>query len=352
MNQVSETSRSRLLKTLAVIGFLVLIIFGTWLAIQVVRLIPSAFSSLASLAENVEEGRQAQNNITIAVDSSVVNSGEATTVQWSEVKRPGYYTFSYDCVEGAAADLRINGEVTSLDCDTPFVIPEDTYELDLLFTAERNRFTDIAYHISFTEDNSDEPLVTSDKLATVINASIPQGVVLGETDDEVDDGPDTNDTGVDATDEAPAPAPSPAPRPAPQPTGLRYVKTYKVPVSDPNGYTELAVKYLGVGVLTSRDTFVRKAELDTSDKAAFQFEVKNIGTKTSTDWEFEAELTSGNTFESKTQSPLKPNERSVLTIAFDNPGEEGFQAFGAEISGGNDQSQSNNSFAWGVHVTD
>ncbi|MEZ4200355.1 MAG: hypothetical protein R3B69_02040 [Candidatus Paceibacterota bacterium] len=70
------------------------------------------------------------------------------------------------------------------------------------------------------------------------------------------------------------------------------------------------------------------------DKAAFQFEVKNTGTKTSTEWTFEATLTTGKKpMNQRYKLRLKPNERAVLTVAFKNPGDDGFQTFGVEIDG-------------------
>ena len=137
-----------------------------------------------------------------------------------------------------------------------------------------------------------------------------------------------------------------------QPTGVRYTTTYKVPVSDPNGHTDLAVKFLGVGTIDD-GKFIKQDELDVDEIGAVQFEVKNIGTKTSTAWEFEMELPSGSDYSSKNkQVALKPNERSVLTILFGLPGDEGKQDFSVKVTGGGDTKTSNNSFAVKVEITD
>ena len=362
MNQVNETSQSRLLKTLAVFGFVAIIIIGTWLAVQVVRLAPVAFSSLASLAESVETGREAQNHITIASQSGVINSGTASTIEWSDTMRDGTYTFTYVCTEGVSLTVRTDTVVTDLKCDTPFALPTDTFTFDIQFNSEKNRFTDVPYEVAFIPAGEESVLLHTTEVATVVNVNIPLGGIVNNTIDVAvgtDDDTSTDDTTTDDTTDVVAAVEPEVTTPTTvtpntQPTGTRYIYTtsYHKPVSDPKGTIELAIKYLGVGILTNDNKFIPKADIDTDDKAAYQFEVKNIGTKTSKTWEFEATLTSGEVYESKDQKALKPNERSVITLAFDNPGKEGFQTFGAEISGGGDKKSSNNSFSWGVDITD
>ena len=89
MNQVNEQDKSRFMKTLAVIGFIALIILAVWLAIRVVQLVPNAFSSLASLAESVEDGREAQNTIAVSSTPNVVNSNESFQIAFSDLGRDG-----------------------------------------------------------------------------------------------------------------------------------------------------------------------------------------------------------------------------------------------------------------------
>ena len=103
--------------------------------------------------------------------------------------------------------------------------------------------------------------------------------------------------------------------------------------------------------MDSDNNFTRTATIDNDVRGAFQFEVKNIGTKTSDDWEFTATLTSGTEFEADNQQPLKPNERSVITLGFDAVGDTGVQFFGATVAGGSDRNENNNAFTWAVEIT-
>ncbi len=343
MNNETESS-SRLMKTLAVLGFVALVIFGTWLAVNIVRLVPGAFSSLASLAESIQLGRDDQNNITIESADTVVNSDESFTIAWSDLDRTGNYTFHYQCEEGVSAQVKVDGQIISVPCGTTYLLPEDTFNLEAQFVSAKKRFVDITYQIGFIKNGETTPEFTSEKTITLVNATLPTTVVV--VDEEVV---------APTTPVVVKPTPT-----IPKPTVPVVVKptTYTVsewvaPVSNPNGKIDLAAKFIAVGTMSSNNMFVKANELEIGDKNAFQFEVKNIGTKTSDDWTFEAKLPNGETFKSKVQDALKPNERAVLTIAFgEDAGEEGTRKLTVTVKGGDDTVSSNNSFTTSVKVTD
>lgn len=100
----------------------------------------------------------------------------------------------------------------------------------------------------------------------------------------------------------------------------RPVTTTGTTVSDPNGDTDLELTILATGVLDrSRDReFVERDEVDSNDTVAVKFQVKNIGTKTSEEWWYRAELPtdSGFTYDSEEQLELKPGERMEFVLAF------------------------------------
>lgn len=342
----SPEQKDQVMKMLAVLGFIVLLILTAWLAIQIIRLLPSAFSSLASLADSVYNPEQQDEGtpLDMVPSNNVVSSRAPFTLVWSDLGEDGVYTLTYSCTSGVSLDIRTgNGATTPINCDEPYVLPQNVYEAELSFTSERDRFTDVAYSITFTPDNTKKDSLEIGKTITVVNASIPYA---GSTDD-TDTTDDADDTEIVDTTTPDTTTPT-----TNQPTRYRYVKTttYTYPVSDPNGYTELEVAYRNVGVLRSNNTFVVQPTLTIGDRGAFQFEVKNTGTKTSSSWDFEAKLPSGTTYESKSQDPLKPQERAIITIAFDDVGDAGIHEFKVIIDGGNDQSKTNNSFSWSVGV--
>ncbi|MCD5381936.1 MAG: hypothetical protein LR017_01315 [Candidatus Pacebacteria bacterium] len=364
MNQVSEKSKNGAIKTLAIIGFVAMVVLVVWLFIQVIRVVPTAFSSLASLADSVYNNRPI-NTLDVALEKSIVNAGDDFTVSWTNLNREGIYTFQYECVDGVSVDVRTAAGVNAVPCEHGLALPGSTNQMDMLISSEKRRFTDVPFTLTFTEINEVEPLFTRDGKVTIINATIPQNVDLAEhTDDDTDTTTDTTPdtahgtvagertTTEESTEVATRPTPTqttgttPAPR-TPTPTTYSYI-----PVSYENGFTDLRVTFLGIGVL-SGGTFTPKAALDTDeDNGAFQFEVKNIGTKTSEKWSFEAILPSGQEFDSESQTALKPNERAVFTLGFEDIGDTGSKEISVALDVDNDSKKSNNSFDWSVKVTD
>jgi len=358
MNQVTEEQKSALTKTMAIIGFVAAILFAVWLAVQIVSLIPSAFSSLASLADGVYNYREPA-ELVVVNENTVVNVGDEMTISWSETNTPGVYSFSYSCTEGAAVSLRQNGDIVNAQCGE-MVSLGDTTETTVVVESEKQRFIDVPYTITFTPEEG-EPVRTDSKI-TVVNASIPalaavlEGEedeieetteeVVTETESEVEETPEPEVAGETTTEEE-----APAPVAVPEPEVIEEI-IYAIPTSDPNGDVDLVITYLGVGILTSNNTFVRAATIGTDQTGAFQFEVKNIGTKTSDEWSYEATLPSDIEYESGTQEPLKPNERAVITIGFDGIARTGTESFGAELAVEDDTNSRNDAFTWAVTVVE
>lgn len=186
---------------------------------------------------------------------------------------------------------------------------------------------------------------TDDENVVVVVEDDNDDVVVIEDEDDTDVIVVTPATSTPPVVVAPVtPAPTPTPTPAPQPIQYKTVVTYKTPVSDPNGTTDLAVTFVGVGSLNSGERFVLGA-LPSSGRGAMQFTVKNIGTKTSTEWNFSAKLPNGSTSNSRAQLPLKPNESSTLTIVFEVNDNDEWHSIGATITGGGDINSANNGFS-------
>jgi hypothetical protein len=131
------------------------------------------------------------------------------------------------------------------------------------------------------------------------------------------------------------------------PTEPTFVQefAYAIPVSDPNGVTDLGTSYVGVGEVINQ-TFIA-GPVSADNDGAIQFIVKNFGTKTSRDWSFSVTLPSGGTYESPTQEPLKPNERAVLTIGFPAGGDDS-HTFAVSVDESSDRNSRNDSFSQSV----
>lgn len=348
MNQAPAPQKDRVMKTLAIFGFLAVIIIGVWLAVQIVNLVPQAFSSLASIADGVYN-YQGDPELMVETENSVVTSNTPFMITWNKITQAGAFTFAYACTEGVSLTLRDNtGSLINQPCGENITLGNTMTDLEVTIASERNRFVDVPYTVAFYNRGETEPVVTSDNSISIVNPSIPEGgIVAGvDADNEVEEPAEE----VPAVVEKPTAPSTPTPQP-PRPTVVETI-VMQTPVSDPNGQTDLAVRLVGVGHLASNGNFIPRGNIKTDARGAFQFEVRNIGTKTSTEWDFIAKLTSGTDYDAPAQNPLKPQERVLFTLGFDNVGDDGINLIGVTVRGGGDTKPANNSFSWAVSVVD
>lgn len=311
MNDVLKQKKDTVLKSLAIAGFIGIIILIAWLSVQLISIVPGAFSSLASLAETINQRGQTETvekvPLLVTSNTTLANSGEMVTVTWNTAKAPGSYTFSYTCSEGIAVDL-VNVEgIKSIGCGTNYNLG-DTDSLTMTVDSEKDRFADLEYTVSFLGTNDTEPRASGTVTLTVINTNLKETTTTEEDETSV-----TEETPDVATE---AEVDTDSTTPAVQPTTPAYEQqyVYTIPTSDPNGRTDLGVRFLNVGEIVGNVFFTKP--LERNEDGAIQFEVKNYGSKTSKDWTFAVTLPNGSTYRSDEQKPLKPNERAVLTIGF------------------------------------
>jgi hypothetical protein len=339
------------LKTLAIGGFVGLIIIIAWLGIQLISFMPSAFSSLASLADSVYNYQPVE--LVVVSDRSVANAGEAFTITWNKPKQTGSFTFAYACTEGVAAEVRVEGgAIAPIECDTPLNIG-DVHTLDVNLTSERNRFTEVPYTIAFLPAKSETPAATSDNKITVVNAMISPVVAEVATTSvtEVTVKP-TPEPVVVAQPDPVTPTPKPAtPKPTPKPVVVS-TPIYGIPVSNPNGITDVGVRLLGIGSVDANNRFTASTVIDNDNKGAIQFEIKNFGTKTSESFTYTVQLPNGSEYTSPVQTALKPNERVVATIGFEAADEKGVKSFGVTVKVNGENNKANNQFTAKVSIVD
>ncbi len=332
MNNVSPEKKETILKTLAIIGFLFLIIFIAWLAVKAVNLAPTAFSSLASIAESIDQYKdgigEKHEDLELMKDEETIVSGSPVVLSWTKDPAPGTYFFSFDCLEGVTVEVVDDEGLRAVSCDTNYDLG-DTNTVTILVTSDKVEPITLTYTVDFTNaQNADLARSASDEI--VINPDV----------DEVatDTPPPTNGEDIPYLG-APEPEPTPQPTPTPSPTPSY---TYILPVSDPNGRIDLGVIYSAVGSING-NTF-RSGTLVRNSNGALQFEVKNYGTKTSSSWTYTVSLPDGDTYTSPSQTGLKPNERAVIAIGFPT-GDTTSHSFSVKIKTTDDTSNNNNTFS-------
>ena len=338
-NTTNEPQKTAVIKTLAIIGFIVGIILVAWLAVQAVRLIPSTFRTLASIADSLDHTRRG--DFSIASEKGTVESGEETSFSWTPLATRGTYTFSYQCVDGISVRIEdAVGGMSALSCETEAIIETDSNSLKVAFTSEKNRFTDVLYTIAFIADDAQDESYERTGIITVSNPAVNNGTATPNTG------------GTDETPVTPKPTTPTTQKPTTPTTVITVpVVTTSYPVSNPNGYVDLAVTFIGVGEYRN-GRFVKQSELEEGERGALQFEVRNIGTKTSGAWNYRAELPteSEDNYVSAMQSGLRPNERQIITLQFDNVSDSSSERATATVYASDDFKTANNSFSQTIRI--
>lgn len=353
-NNREQQQKDGVMKSLAIAGFIGLIIVISWLGIQLVKVLPSAFTSLASLADSVYN----YDTTEFVVESSkaTIGANESVTVSWDAPKRAGSFAFSYQCVEGLSVDMRDSlGVVKALSCDTNYNVGSVS-AVELIPLSEKNRFSDLTYRIDFIPAGKSEPFLSDEDSITIVNASISSGDIAenpttststATTTPEVTATPTKPETSQPATT-------TPAVKPvATTPVKPVYVQTpiYGIPVSNPNGFVDLAATFIGSGILVG-NVFQNTAIIDNENTGAIKFAVQNLGTKTSDTWTYSAKLPNGRTYTSGNQAALKPNERAIITIGFSAEDTVGVKRYGVTVTVAPDSNLKNNQFETVIAVTD
>jgi hypothetical protein len=362
----TETKVKRPVRTvLIIVTFVFAVAAVAWLSVKIVNKLPNSFASLASLAESVKEYESTNGSdsnsdsdgkmndmLIVTSDTNVVVAGEQVRLAWTEATTPGSYVFSYGCTDGVAIDLKDGSGERSISCDTNYNLG-DVNTVSLSIDSEKERYVDIPYKLAFLATNDTEPRASDDAILTVVNNRIQSGKTeeTEVTSPAVTPEPEFVVT-PPVVNPTPATPTSPSNPTAPTtPTKPTYTQefTYEIPVSNPNGKADLSTKFLNIGKIVN-NKFVAQA-VDNDSSGAVQFEVKNLGTKTSEKWSYTVSLPSGDTYESPTQNALKPNERAVITIGFGESDETSYTFnVSAKVSG--DVSNANNTFKKSVKFTE
>jgi hypothetical protein len=327
--------KTPVVKTVAIIGFIAALALLAYLAVQIVAFAPNGFTSLASLAEGISQYKEAvlageNKALVITSEIGTIESNKPATITWEKDTQPGTYAFSYSCVEGVTVDIVANEGLKSISCDTRYSLG-DTDNVTLVIESNTATEASIAYAISFMRSNDIGPIRIGEQSIAIKNEGL--AVTPPKTDGEVLGESDQNEFVPDEVAKPETPKPV-------TPVVETPTYTYAVPVSNPNGFTDLATRFLNVGDIVN-NKFVA-GTITRDDSGAFQFEVKNIGTKTSEPWGYTITLPDGDTYTSPKQAALKPNERAVISLGFDTPNKTSHNFVVVLMT--EDKTSSNNSF--------
>jgi hypothetical protein len=339
-----HTPARALTKLLAIVGFFTVLALIIWGLVQGVRAFPSAFLSLASIAETINSYKP-NAEFSITPEKNIVNSGELFTLAWSDMG-DGEYRFSYACEDSLIVSVRTeHGAFQPVSCMSEATFSKNVHSLVVSVVSLTERYSDVALEVSFEGENGDTH--TDEYTVTVVNAAVSQNIAIGTTTIDVAPVEEAPVSEVPTTTPVIPTTPAPVTPTIPETTLITYY-----PTSQPNGFTDLEITYLGVGTIENGD-FKPKATFDEDDRAAFRFEVKNIGTKTADTWTYALSLPGGATHTSKNQTALLPNERVIFTVGFDLiSSNDKTVVIAAEVASRSDKNTKNDAFSWSVKVVD
>lgn len=292
-------NKKPLFSKLVVGGIAVAVVLIAILAVALVQVLPAAFGSLANLYNTLHSS---QNDRTLTVNQSAesIRSGDSMSLSWATTTPAGIYTFSYRCAdEPLTVEIRKDDGLRNVRCDTVYSLGE-TASLEIIARTEQSESVNVSYTIGFLRTNDTDPRASYTGEITVTD---------GLTKTPTPEIPETTEVApVIETPLVKIETPQ-----LPQINTPTTITTY--PTSDPSGRTDLAVRFVAVGI-QSGGVFVPRASLLPERQNALRFEVFNHGTKTSRSWSYTIHLPNGSTYKSPAQSPLLPNERATITLGF------------------------------------
>lgn len=281
--QAKQTTENKSTKILAGIGIAALVILAIWLGVQMVQFGGNVTSGLASSFSGLRSFFGTGNEIMVTAEPGVVSPNDIFTLSWEREdseETGGTYMFSYTCT----TDIHLTSPVSTnvgnvLFCNTPFALGTTTADITLTAVAAEtlNGPKEVTLTITFTPTGADEATISGETTITIARDAVTANDTATTTSsDTTDDSADVPDTSTPTTPVVTSPQP---------------VVVDPTPVNDPNGTSDLTIRVLELGTVTTSGTFTPSAgPFDPNDRIAIRLEVENTGTKATNSWRFEADL--------------------------------------------------------------
>lgn len=280
--------RGMLSKILFVGGIVIILILLAW---AVINFVPAIFSSLANVGSSIKNVAKSDNSaISVLVNDKDLSNGERFSTYWQYTpETSGTYNISYDCIDGIGFDLHLADTTRRLICETPFRLTSDTVSVELTaYNSKADSFVDVPIMIEFTPDSSSEKSFSGKTTVTITNDSTsPNTPADGDLSSTTITQEEITNTSSDST-------------PTAQPKSVVSVPTYT---------------YVGN---TGRADLAISNVYSYPNQSAFQFDVYNIGSNYSGNWQFSYTDPSGNGSlqYSPVQISLAPGQGMRFTLSF------------------------------------
>lgn len=260
-----------------------IVLVGILIVWFVIKVVPKAFTAfrngVATTLDSVFVSGNEESSDSIT--RKTIKTGESFEISFQNFNENNLYTFYYPCLEGVSFTIFENQE--KIECGKDFYLLNRKDKVSIVGFSTKERIVSVPIRIGKQESNSQKVEYLYDFKLTITN-------------------PTTNNT--DNTK-----------KPEETTNNNVYIPTYY-------GKPDLMVRITDTGIIdrnTSR--FTKTSYINSSDKVAVKFEVRNIGDNVSGIWNFTATLPSLSTpnYQSPNQISLKPGDRIEFTLSFDNP---------------------------------
>jgi subtilase family serine protease len=305
MAENNSTVKSLILKTLFIIGIVVIMVI---LAFAVIKFIPKVISSFASVGSliNVTKDSETTNESDEYIDSDTDSTLDSEFIDDSENSQSN---------SGNNSNQNFNNQQTGISNSIPadlaitnlFKLNDNTVTFTISNIGGRSTGNWI-FNYAVTGEGTD---------VSPLQPSLLPGSAIRYTLNFNNDIDGIITVSVDPTNSVFENSES---------NNIRSISFNSNSFNNSNNYNsndeaDLVIRNYEVGRLQG-SRFIEDDEIDTDDDAAIRFTVVNIGGESTGDWRFEIDNTpydGSNDFRSKRQDSLRPGESITLTVEFENP---------------------------------
>ncbi len=289
-----------------VIAIILIVLF--FISIGIVRFIPKALSSLASV--NVTSLFKSNPKLQVTLDKKEVADGDSFIISWKNntEDKAGSYTFGFKCIEGIKISYISERGERPVICESTFPLPNNTSSYTFKANSSLRETTTLPLNISLWDDNT-ETLKLSESISLNIlkGSNTTNQASTNTSSDDIDrdtntDREPTKTTTIDLTTDNKAD------------TDTSYFPEKSTP--------DIQVRLVKVGIVDKNNNFTETKTISTNDKVLITFVVSNEGTAPTGPWKLKTLLpttvASDRNYISKTQPSLKPGDSFEMNLAFDS----------------------------------
>jgi len=308
------------IKTLAVIGAIVLLSVGGFITITVLTKIPSVFAGITAQVVSITQRFIPAGNIVVTLSETNPVSNDLVRLSFDHQNKEedGSYSFFYECREGVHLERPNTNEI--IFCNTPysFVNSDDSFSFKVLST--KNEPVDVPLSVNFVKNNSTRISERGEAQISINGGSSTGNIVIvgnntGTTTGNIGTG---TGTGTGNTNNGVAIKPG---NKTEEEILFNETNGTTNGFSNPSGLPDLKSVIIAVGEIDRQtNIFTATNTIPMISRGAVKFQIENVGTKQTGSWYFNVVVPTfpSYIYHSTAQPSLFPGEKIEYVIGFDS----------------------------------